>query len=85
MQLWNWLKDYKCYYIVSIAPRESSIVFSFEPIAISIPLKRKRQRGAKKKTTPALVRQSIEILTGEIDSSSLDDKDKLATSIIQIM
>ena len=40
------------------------------------------QRGAKKKTAPALVRQSIEIHTGHIDENSHDDENSLATSIM---
>jgi hypothetical protein len=55
-----WMKDYRCYHVVSVAHRESLCNFSFNSFVLSLPLKRKRNRGAKSSTKQALFRQSID-------------------------
>jgi hypothetical protein len=55
-----WMKDYMCYHIVSVAHRETTCKFSLHNLALSLPLQRKRDKGAKSSTKPALIRQSID-------------------------
>jgi hypothetical protein len=55
-----WLKDYKCFHIASVAHRETACSFSFRSIILSLPLERKRDRGTKVTTKPALMRQSLD-------------------------
>jgi hypothetical protein len=88
-----WLKDYKCFHIVSVAHRESACSFSLQSIVLSLPLERKRDRGAKSSTKSALIRQSLDqrdITTKAIaiqhDSDDEDDpkRSKVVESGIQI-
>ncbi len=53
-----WLKNYKCSHVIAIATRLH--LTSFESIFIDLPMEKKRKPGARKKSKPALVRQSID-------------------------
>ena len=55
-----WNKDYKCFHIVLCAFRESKCNFNFDNILLLLPCQKKQSRGAKSKTKPALLRQSLE-------------------------
>ncbi len=55
----NWLKNYKCSHMIATAVRLQ--LTTWNPIFLDLPLEKKNKRGARKKTKPALIRQSIDV------------------------
>ncbi len=58
-----WNKNYKCFHIVLCAFRETKCKFNFDDILLLLPCEKKKSRGAKSKSKPALLRQSLEHTT----------------------
>lgn len=63
--------------MVSVAHREISCSFSLNSIALSLPLGRKRKRGAKKLTKQALIRKSVEQASFAIEQDSDENDDEV--------
>ncbi len=77
-----WLKNYKCSHVIATAFRLNLV--SWDPIFLDLPLAKKNKRGARKKTMPALVRQSIETPRTApklIEESSEDEEELLAVAV----
>jgi hypothetical protein len=77
-----WLKNYKCSHVIATAFRLNLV--SWDPIFVDLPLAKKNKRGARKKTMPALVGQSIETPRTAprlIEESSEDEEELLAVAV----